>query len=89
MTHLGSFLTALMEEEKIDAKTLAARLDVHEAVLSRLITGKRRTCNEKTKVKLVLRCSPRAVKQAHCLAAYLEDQMFPPFDEVLHISLHA
>lgn len=89
MTNLGQFLQNLIEEEGIDAKTLAERMDIHETVLSRLITGKRKSCNEKTKHKIVLGCSRRTIKQAHCLAAYLQDQTFPPLDKMVRISLHA
>lgn len=90
MTHLGTFLSNLMQEDNIDAKTLAERMDIHETVLSRLITGKRRSCNDRTKRKIVLGCSPRPIKQAHCLAAYLLDQTFPPHDKSVRItvSLH-
>ena len=81
MTHLGSFLHTVLNEEGIDAKALAERIGIDQAVLSRLITGTRRTCNRKTLHKLVAGVSARRIKQAHCLAAYLQDQCFPPHDK--------
>lgn len=79
MTHLSSFLTTTLREEKIDARVMAARMEVDAAVLSRLINGKRTTCTPATLRKIVAHCSARPIKQAHCLAAYMLDQGFEPY----------
>ena len=88
MTHLGSFIQTILREDGIDAKALAERTGIDAAVLSRLLTGKRRSCNRATLHKLVTRISKRRIKQAHCLAAYMQDQCFPPYDRRVTVTVH-
>lgn len=87
MTHLGHFIQTILNEEKIGADALAARCDIDPAVLSRLRTGKRRTCNRATLKKIVSRISLRRIKQAHCLAAYMQDQVFAPYDKRITVAV--
>lgn len=80
MTHLGQFLKALMERHGEDAKTMSERLGISPAVLSRLVTGQRRTCGRRTLRRIVTRCSTGRLDQINCLSAWLEDQLFAPFE---------
>lgn len=86
LTHLGIFLTALIQRDGIDARTLADRMGVDPAVLSRLITGKRRTCNEKTLVRIVEHCSEKRRDQVCCLEAWLQDQVLADYREDIQIT---
>lgn len=87
MTHLGAFLTTTLQEETIDARELAERMDIDPAVLSRLINGKRRSCTASTLRKIVLGASRRPIKRAHCLAAYMRDQCFEPYDRRITVAV--
>lgn len=87
MTHLGQFLATLIREEKIDAKKLSKRIGIHESVLSRLMHGRRTSCSERTRQKIIFGCTKRPIKQAHCLAALLQDQLPAPLQRLVTISL--
>lgn len=89
LTHLGIFLDALIQRDEVDARTMADRIGIDPAVLSRLITGKRRTCNEKTLGLLVRNCSQKRADQVACMAAWLEDQVLAEFRAEIAISLQA
>ncbi len=85
MTHLGAFLNTTLQEERIDARQLAERMNIDAAVLSRLINGRRKTCTAATLRKLVEGSSKRPIKRAHCLAAYMRDQCFEPYDRRIEV----
>lgn len=86
-THLGEFLNTIIREERIDASHLAGRMDIDAAVLSRLINGRRKTCTAATLRKIVEGSSPRPIKRAHCLAAYMSDQCFAPYDRRITVTV--
>jgi plasmid maintenance system antidote protein VapI len=85
-THLGTFLSTIIAEQGIDAKTLAARMAVNPSVLCRLIKGRRKTCTEATLRKIVAGSSASQSTQVQCLIAYLKDQAYHPLASMISIT---